>query len=223
MTEPRTLVCAHRGASAYRADNSEEAFRQAIEMGAEMLEADLRRTADGRLVLAHDPLPGPAPSGLLELSDLVRLAERRIAINLELKEAGYEDEVLACLQPRPSGLIVTSFLPAALSAIHELDPSVRTGLVIGRRFGRSELLARADACGASALVAHISLLDSELRRRVLAAGRMLMVWTVNDPAVLEKVLGDPAVRCVITDVPDVALAVRNRLSAPNGADRREGS
>ncbi len=219
----RTLVCAHRGASAQRPDNSAAAFRLAVEMGAEMLEADLRRTADGRLVLAHDPLPADPPPGLLELQELVRLAQGRSAINLELKEAGYEHQVLACLQPRPPGLIVTSFLPAALSAIRALDPSLPTGLVVGKRDGRGDLLARADACGAPALVVEVSLLDDALRQRVLSTGRTLMVWTVNDPEMLERVLCDPAVRCVITDVPDVALALRDRISASKEADPRRGS
>ena len=40
------------------------AFAGAIEMGAEMIETDVRRTRAGRIVLAHDPLRGRRGDGL---------------------------------------------------------------------------------------------------------------------------------------------------------------
>ena len=42
----KPLVIAHRGASAYAHQNTLEAFRIAMEMGADMIEFDVRRTAD---------------------------------------------------------------------------------------------------------------------------------------------------------------------------------
>ena len=43
---------AHRGASADRPENTLAAFELAAEQGADVLECDVRATADGRLVLA---------------------------------------------------------------------------------------------------------------------------------------------------------------------------
>jgi glycerophosphoryl diester phosphodiesterase len=208
---PRPLVCAHRGASAYHPDNSRAAFAAAIQIGADIIETDLRRSRDGRLVLAHDPLGAGTTEGLVELAELVELAAGRVALDVELKEAGYEDEVLAALDPRPAGLIVTSFLPRALAAVRALDPSVATGLILrpGRR--HADPLARADGCGARAVVAHASLVGDGLGRRTLAAGRPLWVWTVNDPVRLAALMLDRAVTHVITDVPDVAIALRDAI------------
>ena len=45
---------AHRGASAYAPENSLEAFSKAAEMGADMVEIDIRVTADGVPVVSHD-------------------------------------------------------------------------------------------------------------------------------------------------------------------------
>jgi glycerophosphoryl diester phosphodiesterase len=45
---------AHRGASAYELENTMEAFRLAVKMGANGIETDVRRTKDGVLVLFHD-------------------------------------------------------------------------------------------------------------------------------------------------------------------------
>ncbi|MCC5996475.1 MAG: glycerophosphodiester phosphodiesterase [Oceanicaulis sp.] len=49
------LVIAHRGASGYRPENAESAFRLAFEQGADILEPDLMMSADGQLIVRHDP------------------------------------------------------------------------------------------------------------------------------------------------------------------------
>jgi glycerophosphoryl diester phosphodiesterase len=203
-----TIVCAHRGASAHLPDNSVEAFRAAIEAGADAIEADLRRTANGRLVLEHDLLAAYPPS-LPLLADLITIAQRRVRLDIELKEAGYEREVLEALSPLPPGLLISSFLPSALAAVRELDRSVETALIIERRGRWGDLFARADRCGADLLAPHVSLLDDDLRATALEQSRPLVVWTVNDPATLSDLLADPAVGWVITDVPELALRLRS--------------
>ncbi|GAA2007590.1 glycerophosphodiester phosphodiesterase [Brevibacterium samyangense] len=45
---------AHRGASFEAPENTRTAFRRAIEQGADLIETDVHRTADGVLVLVHD-------------------------------------------------------------------------------------------------------------------------------------------------------------------------
>jgi glycerophosphoryl diester phosphodiesterase len=49
-----TLVVAHRGASAYAPENTLEAFRVGVEMGADAIELDVHLTADGQLAVIHD-------------------------------------------------------------------------------------------------------------------------------------------------------------------------
>ncbi len=48
------LVAAHRGDRAHCPENSLAGFRRAIQEGADLLEADLRPTADGQFVCFHD-------------------------------------------------------------------------------------------------------------------------------------------------------------------------
>ena len=50
----QTLVWAHRGASGYAPENTLEAFRKAVEMGADGVELDVQLTKDGELVVIHD-------------------------------------------------------------------------------------------------------------------------------------------------------------------------
>jgi glycerophosphoryl diester phosphodiesterase len=49
-----TLVVAHRGAAAVAPENTMEAYRIAVEMGADAIELDVHLTADGELALVHD-------------------------------------------------------------------------------------------------------------------------------------------------------------------------
>jgi Glycerophosphoryl diester phosphodiesterase len=49
-----TLVVAHRGASAYAPENTMEAYRLAVEMGADAIELDVHLTRDGQLAVIHD-------------------------------------------------------------------------------------------------------------------------------------------------------------------------
>lgn len=49
------LVIAHRGHSIALPENTMAAYRRAVELGADMIEADVNITRDGRLVMMHDP------------------------------------------------------------------------------------------------------------------------------------------------------------------------
>lgn len=50
-----TLVWAHRGAPAERPENTLPSFRRALELGADALETDVHLSADGHVVVSHDP------------------------------------------------------------------------------------------------------------------------------------------------------------------------
>ena len=54
MAPPRPLVIAHRGASGYRPEHTIEAYRLAVEMGADYIEPDLVSTKDGVLIARHE-------------------------------------------------------------------------------------------------------------------------------------------------------------------------
>lgn len=112
----RPLVIAHRGASAYRPENTLPAYALAVEQGADMIEIDLHLTNDSRIVIAHDSdLDHFGASGSIAESSLAEMkaldaghkkgvaAEvptleevldaygHRIAFNLEFKWAAHGD------------------------------------------------------------------------------------------------------------------------------------
>jgi glycerophosphoryl diester phosphodiesterase len=72
------LISGHRGAAAYAPENTMAAFRAGLEAGADLLELDVQRTADGRLVVIHDhtlerTTDGRGPVAAHTLEELRRL------------------------------------------------------------------------------------------------------------------------------------------------------
>jgi glycerophosphoryl diester phosphodiesterase len=87
---PATLVAAHRGGAALWPENSLLAFRSALALGVDALELDLHLTADGEVVVLHDPTldrtsTGGGPVRDVKLADLaaVRLKTRDGALTGE--------------------------------------------------------------------------------------------------------------------------------------------
>lgn len=75
---PKVLVIAHRGGSHLRPENTLEAFSNAIAIGADLLEMDIRSTQDGVLVVIHDATvdrttEGSGAVGALKLEQLQKL------------------------------------------------------------------------------------------------------------------------------------------------------
>lgn len=169
-------------------------------MGAHMIEADVRRAPDGRLVLAHDPVDDA--TGLVELGELLGLAAERVALDLELKEDGLEEDVLSMLGPYPKGLVVTSFRATVIERIATLAPDLTLGLLLEEGDGAAAF-ERADACRATFVAPHWSLVR-ELRVEALVRRTQLAVWTVNETAMLSALAVDAAVGVLITDRPDTA-------------------
>jgi glycerophosphoryl diester phosphodiesterase len=198
----RTKIVAHRGASAEAPENTLEAFERAIEVGADMIEFDVRRARDGRLVISHDPVRGPG-SELPTLEDTLRLTQARIQLDVELKEPCCErDAIGMLLRYFPlSDFCVTSFLAPVLREVRAIDARIRTGLIFAA--WNETVRAECQSPDVDLLVSHHSLLN-----QAATIGKPLFVWTVDDPALTRSLFGRPQVEGIVTNNPRQALALR---------------
>lgn len=98
----------HKGADAIVAGNTAESFDVAVENGVDMIELDVLREREGRLIIAHD-FDDALSRGPMELADALDLFLEppldKVEIDCDLKLAGREDEVVARL--RSTGLILS--------------------------------------------------------------------------------------------------------------------
>jgi glycerophosphoryl diester phosphodiesterase len=226
------MVAAHRGVAAGAAENTIAAFTNAIDVGADMIEFDVRRTRDGELIAFHDAVVGGAPvSGLTRdeieavagvgpplLAEVLRVCAGRIRLDVELKEDGYVRDVMAVLRTAfdPAQMIVTSFLPAVVLQAKNVFPEVKTGLLVGDGGPLTDLPARlrelypvdlAKRVRADYLAPHYRLAALGVVRRAAAAGLPCLLWTVNSPALIRRYAADPRVAVIITDVAAQAVSI----------------
>jgi glycerophosphoryl diester phosphodiesterase len=105
MPGRRTAIAAHRGGAGLWPENSRQAFRQSATMGVEFVEFDVHRTADGQLVVHHDPDLGRTSDGSGEIAAMRWHDVKRVPLRDAPGECiPHLDEVLAILAPSPVDL-----------------------------------------------------------------------------------------------------------------------
>jgi len=214
-------VLAHRGASARERENTVAAFALARSLGADGVELDVRRSADGRLVVHHDPLPaGPVPDHVPTLVEALDTCGG-LLVNVEIKNAEGEPDfdpdrrlaldVVALLAQRPGRdrVLVSSFDLATIDAVRAADPSVPTAwLVVG--IAEDTLAVLVDH-GHRVLHPWFGSVTEAVLAEAHRRGIELNVWTCDDPARIAE-LARWGIDGVCTNVPDVALRVRDEVA-----------
>ena len=221
MSQP--LVIAHRGASATFPENTIEAFLGAADHGADWVELDARRTADGVLVVHHDALlpdgraivdlaaadlPGWVPTLAAALD-----ACAGMGVNIEIKnnrpdpdhdpDEFVAEQTVALLAERGGRdeVLISSFNPATLVRIRERAPHLATALLVVEP--AVDVVEGLVAAGHSALHPYDWFVDEDLVTRCHAAGIAVNVWTVDDPDRMQQLL-DHGVDGLCTNVPALA-------------------
>jgi glycerophosphoryl diester phosphodiesterase len=209
----RPAIVAHRGFHATAPENSLEAFAAAVELGVDMVELDVQETADGELVVRHEDVGGLAYDelGAPRLSEALAVLDG-LGVDVEIKQASagrLAEELGKARAPH----VVTSFDPDALRRYGAEAPATKRGLIVeGGEHDAASLLRIATGAAIDFLVLQEALASDELLDAVSELGPPF-VWAVDDQASLTRFLSHPRVGGVITDRPDLALAVRRALCA----------
>ena len=203
-----------------------EAFRAAGTLGANWVELDVRRTADGALAVHHDAHLGDGRA-IVELGaadlppDVPSLAEaleacRPLGVNVEIKNSPHDvdfDATAALVEPVVSAIagcsqpiLVSSFHGPTLDRVRVADPSVATALLTFDLSDPARTIGDAVVAGHVALHPFDRTVTHELVQLVHEAGLTVNVWTVDDPARIEE-LAEMGVDGIVTNVPDIAAAV----------------
>jgi glycerophosphoryl diester phosphodiesterase len=242
MTTERAWVSAHRGGAETAAAGTLLAYQDALAAGVDYIEFDVRRTADGALVVYHDKRAekrGVRPDRLsraeldrqvghdvLDAADLLALARGRAKAHIDVKAPGYEEAIVtAALDAMAAADFVVTASDAVVAAIKARYPQVICALSVGRgwhevpvsqlaqtRYSELRPVARARACGADAIAMHHTLARLGALAACSRAGLAAMVWTVNDPRAIRAFLRDSRVAVVVTDRPRLALGLRDNAS-----------
>jgi glycerophosphoryl diester phosphodiesterase len=206
---PGLIRVGHKGADHVAPGNTAASFEAALEHGVDMIEFDVLRTRDGRLVLAHDYADSERRECLTLEEGLELFAGEAYAgveLDVDLKLPGYESEVVEGLARH--GLtersLVSTMYPESLDRLGELEPSLRRGWSVPRvqrNYLKAPFYVRLPALalaawmrvrmpsmaaarirvgGCEAIMSHQVLVSGRLVRAVHDAGGQLYVWTVDE-------------------------------------------
>ena len=230
---PPQLV-AHRGASRRRPENTLGAFAVALDLRADAIELDVHATADGVVVVHHDPVPhGYYPDGRRErrpiaelryvelstlriagesiptLRDVLALVGQRAVVYVEIKGAGIERAVVDVVRASSARCAIHSFDHAAIGRVRMLAPEIPRGLLFDKGDGETMLreMAQYDARD---LWPEASLIDAALVGAAHAAGARVVAWTVNDPQLAAYLAAIGTDALCTDDVPLVGEALHRR-------------
>lgn len=228
------LIIAHRGASQDYPDNTLASFRGAIDQGADGVELDVRRTADGGLALSHDDTladgrvvvelaQNELPAEIPLLAAALDVCDPLSVVNIEIKNWPDDKDfdpteqlaaqVVALLAERGEledgrNLISCFHLPT-VDRVHELAPTLATAWLLGPINDPGELIDRAVAHGHVAIHPHHGFVNAELVARAHDAGLAVNTWTCDEPDRI-RWLADLGVDALVTNAPAIALAALGR-------------
>ena len=225
-------VIAHRGASRAERENTLAAFQRAGQMGADAVELDVRRTADGAMAIHHDAAlsdgrlicdlhASELPEHVPFLAEALDACEG-MWVNIEIKnhpiDADFDaSDTLAAsiaghLEQRGEDhrWLISAFNRQTVDAMRTLRPEVRTAwLTEGVRDEECERVARDLAgFGHTALHPYTKHLTRHCVDVFHAHGLQVNSWTIDDPARMAEVI-EWGIDGICTNLPDVALQVRD--------------
>lgn len=222
----QSAVWGHRGWPSRYPDNVVAGIRAAAEVAAGV-EVDIRRSADGRLVLSHDAelagfvvahhpwkvlaeidLSGHRPAILDEVLDVT------VLLDLEVKNdptgPGFEEDHRLAREvadrARP-GDVVTSFWWPSVDAVHESHPDVATGLLYTQPIDHVAAIRHAVDHGHRSIAPEFMNVDADMIEMAHREGIEVVTWTVDDVLAATR-LADLGVAAIITNRPGELLAER---------------
>jgi glycerophosphoryl diester phosphodiesterase len=230
----RPEIIAHRGLPREHPENSLPGFAAALALGVDGIELDVHLTADGVLVVHHDPELGRpaiaaapfrghaiaaltsaqvashelAPGiGVPTLDAVLADVDGRATVYVEVKADGAEAAVRAWLRGREEWTAVHSFDHRVPHRCKRAHPALAVGVLSSSYL--LDNIAPMAAVGARDLWQHWALIDAALVHAVHDAGGRVIAWTANDPTAIVA-LARLGVDGICTDVAAVA---RDALAA----------
>lgn len=242
FASPGPLVFAHRGGAALAPENTLASFAQAVALGADGIELDVRPSMDGRVVVHHDEtldrttrLHGSvnrASAAELARADVPELAAVlracpgvRVIVEIKVNEPEFGRLVVEELRKANAveRACVGGFRGAVLRAVRDEEKSLATSAAreeVRLALYRSWLhwpVTRPSYAGYQVpeRSGTTRVVSKQFIRDAHRAGLGVQVWTVNDEADARRLL-DWGVDALITDRPDLMVPLVRALALAQG-------
>lgn len=219
----RVLRIGHRGAAGHAPENTLAAIQKGIALGVDFVEIDVRRTADGVLVVLHDETVNRTTNGkgrvnrlclrdieklnagdgehIPTLEGVLKMAAGKTGLMLELKITGAAQQTVEAVHEAgfTDHVIYASFLHEELTHVRTVDPEASLMVLFGRL--PQAPVARAIKYGSS----YVGLRHDKATRLLVdafhRADLLVFVYTADAPGDIQHVLSLD-VDGVISNFPD---------------------
>jgi glycerophosphoryl diester phosphodiesterase len=236
LDRPGPLAFAHRGGAGHFPENSWKAFEHAVRLGYTYLETDAHATADGTVLAFHDKTLDRVTDGTGAIAQLTaaQVAGARIAgtepiplladlltswpehrFNIDVKDEPAIGPLVEILRVTNAWdrVCITSFSGRRLKATRMLLP--RPVCMAAPPAAVAAITARTPAAVLAGRFSQLSIQCAQIPvrvataafiRRAHAIGLQVHVWTVNEPAVMARLL-DRGADGIMTDQTEVLREV----------------
>ena len=231
-----TKIVSHRGRTSKKAiDNTIQSVTNAIDLEVDMVEVDVRKTKDSQIICFHDPDINGDLIKDLNYSDIIKInaeiptleqilwsTKNKIGIEVELKESGYESDVISMVLDyfNYKEFVIKSFNYLTVREVKLIDKKICAGLLLGSDYTIEQLksviyesftlnkfiLSRADFVSAYYQIFTAGFLFKFIREKI-----PIQVWTVNEAESIRSLI-NLELHSVVTDIPETALEIRKSLS-----------
>jgi glycerophosphoryl diester phosphodiesterase len=168
---PTRGICAYRGASNTHPENTRAAFREAIRLGAHMVEMDVCFTQDRQLVLMHERTVDRTTNGSGAVADLTLEEIKRLDAG-SWKSSQFVGEQVPTLQEALQMMPTNIWLNLHLKGGRELGERVAQTIVEEERLHQAFLGVNSEAAAAA--------LDVDSRIMISSTGRNLLDANVRE-------------------------------------------
>lgn len=234
----RLWKVAHRGASAELPENTLPAFTRAIELGADVIEADVRMTNDGIALILHDATLDRTTSGsgplralnataaraldagggahIPSLTEVLEAARGQVRVNLDIKEIEAVEPAAAAVSALDMAGSVSfiSFLPEVWEALEGVNPGCPVIQLVDSAAGLASM-AMGDV-GTQSHMAGVgvpaSIVTEVLVERMHRHGQGVFAWTVDDDAEMRRLIA-LGVNGIVTNRIGALVEVERQLRA----------
>ena len=221
------MSIAHRGAKGYFPENTISAFEKAFELGCDGIELDVHLSADGEIIVIHDPTIDRTTTGkgfvkdltltaiklvaysnaqIPTLDEVIAITPKKCLVNIELKSGDTVQPVSELIAKyvsnhgyNYSSFLVSSFDWIALKELRKINPKIPLGVLTETDL--SLAIAYAEFIGATSVHPQYHLLTLENTIQIKERGLQVFAWTINEPTDIDQIKSYN-VNGIITDFPD---------------------
>src|SRR3989344_540836 len=213
MEMPTFWKIGHRGAAGYEPENTFCSFEKALELGADAIEFDVRKTKDGNLVIMHDETVDRTTNGrgpikdftlkelwrlnagkeelIPDLADVFCCFGKRTFLHVELKEKNLAEQALRLMNVYNcvDAVIVSAFpsLWSELFLMKSKEPKVKIAFAVETESEAG--LALELACEKDIFSIHVlfpTIVKIKSNSNFISNKNLIFSWTCDDPTQIDE-------------------------------------